>query len=666
MSAAERLRWRVARLRAMSPGEVVWRLRVARTKTGWRRQGLPRPQVPNRAALEAAAEVPFFGLPASGPLSVPGAAGTEVAALLREADAALEGRWLFFAFAEEPPPATPDGLTDWHRCDATGVRSDPGAFGPDIDYRDAALVGDYKYIWEKSRHHHTTVLALAYALTGEDRYARAAARQIGHWIGHNPPLRGLNWTSALELGVRLISWAWCFHLLRGHPVWEDMFGPESVFWPTVYQHQTFLSRYASLGSSANNHLLGELAGQYVASVTWPLFPESEGWRRGAKAALEREAGLQFFSSGVNREMGFDYHLFATELLLLPALLGEGRGDAFSDAYRGRLRAAVEAVHLLLDAGGNRPRYGDSDEGLAVQLQARSARREDWLLRVGRTFLGAAVPEPEGGRLMAHLLVPPESPSHAPTPRQEEGSFAFTDAGLYSLAHRRSTPQEVLVLADAGPLGYLSLAGHGHADALAFTLSVGGQPVLVDPGTYLYLVDPAWRGYFRSTAAHNTLEVDGQDQSVQAGGFLWSHKARTQVHAWEPRADGGRLVASHDGYMRLPGRVTHRRSFELRGQTLDLTDGLEGSGEHEARLHFHFHPHCELREESAHVWRAEWPGGALRLTFDVRCSLHLGRGEEAPPLGWSSPIYGVKVPSPSLRAGVSAPLPLTLRTTLEVL
>lgn len=56
-----------------------------------------------------------------------------------------------------------------------------------MDYRDAALVGDYKYIWEKSRHHHTTVLALAYALTGEDRYARAAARQITHWIGYNPP-----------------------------------------------------------------------------------------------------------------------------------------------------------------------------------------------------------------------------------------------------------------------------------------------------------------------------------------------------------------------------------------------------------------------------------------------------------------------------------------------
>lgn len=650
----------------MSPSEVVWRLQVARTKHTWRRQGLPSPAKPGREALETAATAPFCGLPLRRELLTSPELAREIQVLRHEADALLEGRWPFFSFADQASSATLDGFPDWHRCDSTGVQSDPHAFGPDIDYRDAELVGDYKYIWEKSRHHHTTVFALAYAITGEDRYARAAGQQITDWIRHNPPLRGLNWTSGLELGVRLISWAWCFHLLRGHPVWEEVFSPESSFWPTVYQHQLFLSRYASLGSSANNHLLGELAGQYVASLTWPLFPESEAWRRTAKASLEREAALQFFDSGLNREMGFDYHLFATELLLLPALIGAGRDDAFTDSYLSRIRAAIEALELLLDSRGHRPRYGDSDEGLAVQLQGRAMRREDWLLRVGRIYLGAAVKEPNCGRLMTHLLTPVDAAPRNPLPQHVPGSFAFVDAGLYVLVHRRHTPQEIMVLADAGPLGYLSLAGHGHADALSFTLSVGGQPVLVDPGTYLYLVEPRWRSYFRSTAAHNTVEVDHQDQSVQAGGFIWSHKARTQIYSWEAREDGGCLVASHDGYERLPGRVIHRRTFKLCGTQLELTDILQGERRHQARLHFHFHPQCRVQSDGAQSWRVEWPGGALRLNLDPRLKAHLGEGEEQPPLGWYSPIYGVKTPSPSIRAELTGDLPLTLHTTLEVL
>ena len=72
-----------------------------------------------------------------------------------------------------------------------------------------------------------------------------------------------------------------------------------------------------------------------------------------------------------------------------------------------------------------------------------------------------------------------------------------------------------MVADAGALGYRAAATHGHADALSFTFSVGGREFLVDPGTYAYYTQQAWRRYFRGTAAHNALRIDGLDQSVAA-------------------------------------------------------------------------------------------------------------------------------------------------------
>src|SRR5690606_5147679 len=154
------------------------------------------------------------------------------------------------------------------------------------------------------------------------------------------------------------------------------------------------------------------------------------------------------------------------------------------------------------------------------------------------WLGADVPGPTSGsgQFAAGIMVPP--PAHPAAARfsAPSGSQAFVDAGLYILARERRTPRELFCVMDAGPLGYLSIAAHGHADAFAFTLSVGGQPVIVDPGTYSYFLEPEGREYFRSTKAHNTITIDGQSQSVPGGPFLWSHKANTRVIDW--RADSG--------------------------------------------------------------------------------------------------------------------------------
>ena len=91
--------------------------------------------------------------------------------------------------------------------------------------------------------------------------------------------------------------------------------------------------------------------------------------------------------------------------------------------------------------------------------------------------------------------------------------------------------------DCGELGFKAIAAHGHADALSFTLRAFGSDVFVDPGTYDYFSYSAWRAYFRSTSAHNTLAVDGRDQSVMLGPFLWGARAQARCIAWEPGIQG---------------------------------------------------------------------------------------------------------------------------------
>ncbi|WP_146009561.1 heparinase II/III family protein [Deinococcus planocerae] len=613
----------------------------------------------------------FYGLPLNPPRLRRMVDEATCAALLREAEEVLQGRWRFFAFADAPSDPTPDGMTDWHRCEVTGRRTDPDAPGAALDPRDPEL-GDVRTIWEKSRHHHTTLLAVAYTLSGEPRYAVGAAARIADWIRANPPRRGVNWISAAEAGLRLMAWAWCYELLRPHPEWGAWFGPASPLWPSVYRHQVLVQEAVRSGRPAGSDLLAALGGQYVASVTWPVFSESAGWQREAKAALTREATLQFFESGVSREPSFSRHVWATELLLLPALLGERCADAFHPAYLARLARAIRAVDRLRGPGDLLPRYGDSDERLTVQLEPRSASRVDWLLRVGRDWLGVPVPEPRGGRLGATLLL---GDHRVPLPCPGEdagGQVAYPDAGLYVLSAGQGAPREVRVLSTVGPLAFPPPAGQGagHADALSFTLAVGPQEVVVDPGVYAGPADAGWPRAFHSTAAHNTVEVDGQDQSPQAGASPWG-RGGAVAHLWEPREEGGRLVASHDGYERLPGAPVHHRELDLDARRLSVTDHLEGQGRHLLRLHLHLHPDCEVQPEAPSVWRVAWPGGALRVRFDPRLQVRCGQGEDAPdtgdpPLGWYFPRYGARQASPSLRATLTATLPITLHTTLEVL
>ncbi len=572
--------------------------------------------------------------------------------VIATADKVLAGRWDFFGELRFDM-VDPDWALD--PVSAQSYPTDRPAFR--IDYRAPGDPRRIKQVWELSRHHHLSVLAAAWRLTSDDRYAELVDTQLRSWWRANPVATGVNWSSGIELGIRLISWVWVRRLLDGWSGTTALFDHNVTAIRQIYWHQRFLASFQSRGSSANNHVVAEAAGQVVASCAFDWFAESPRWRADATALLEAELAANTFASGLNREQAFEYHGLVIELGLCAAAEAQAKGTPLSAATWDRLCAMVDAMASVLDVSGEAPRFGDGDDGRALLVADPHANRWTSLLALGAAVFSAAdwwprVPAPDVQSLALGSMVggPVVVRRRAPVRRSH-----FADAGLTILrTARASQAPELWCRLRGGPHGFLSICAHAHADALSLELRCSGVEILSDPGTYCYHGEPAWRSYFRSTIGHNTVELDGQDQSVSGGPFLWVEQATTQLGPVEVDGPGpGRWSAEHDGYERLTVPARHRRSVELDPATraLSILDHVITSGAHDLRLAFHLGPTvaATLSRDRAELRWPDRTGGTGRATMFLPGQLTWAahRGEVDPPLGWYSPGFGRRSPSTTL-------------------
>ncbi len=638
---ASRLAWRLQRLRRMGAGEMAWRARNvalqrlwhARYRGGWRTP----PATPRWAG---------------GGASASGAPAAATRQLLERADALLDrGQWAVFGAAADLSGPAPD----WFLDPVTGRRAPSDAPWFEVPYRDERRVGNVKAVWEISRLHHLTVLAAAYRCSGDGRYARRALEHLRSWLEANPPLRGIHWVSGIEMGLRLLNWCFVRRLLGGYPGVEDSFERSPQFQMQLHAHQHWIATFHSRGSSANNHVIAEMAGLLAASRAFPMFAASRAWAALAAALLERDIARQSFPDGLNRELASEYHGFTSELFLVAAVEADASGAPLSEAYWSHLARMLDALAANLDGQGRPPRQGDGDEGRVLVADGGAVSQTEMLLEAGALLLGRAEwwPRPAGGSVGAWLLraASPDAPravAHAAT-----RPSLFADAGVAILRDLQPGADELWCRFDCGPHGFLAIAAHAHADALSFELRAGDAEVLVDPGTYCYHGEPEWRRFFRSTVAHNTLELGGADQARQAGAFLWSNAPAARLIAAAGLTEGptATVEASHDGYRAKRGAV-HRRRLVLDrdARSLAVHDVVEAPGPVSGRLAFHLHPRIECRLHG-HRATLAWstPAGprqaAIVLPASMQWTLH--RGGTDPILGWFSPGFGRKQPAPSL-------------------
>ena len=581
---------------------------------------------------------------------------SECQELLYEAKNYLQGNYLFFNIPYQESPL------NWHLDPQTNKLA-PLKFGLNLNFRDFNLVGNVKNIWSKNRHHHLTVMTAAYALTGDEEYAEAVAEQLQDWVAKNPFPLGVNWSSSLEVGIRLLSWVWIERFLRTSKVHSLLFGESGILWSSIYWHQWFITKFHSHGSYANNYLIGEMTGLFISSCHWPVFPSSKQWQSLAWRTLEQEISRQTFSCGLNREQAFPHHIFATEFFLLSGLEAQMHKIAITDQYKDLVRKMLEVIPPLIDIGGNLPKYGDSNEDMALQIRPYKSSRLDWLFRLGRQWLSAKVPlnNENSGILAASLVNFPAKDTVKEVPAHSN-CVAFPDAGLYVLAQNRGTPQELFCLGDVGSLGFSAIA-HGYTDALSFTLNISGVPIIIDPGIYIHDADSLWRNHFRSTKAHNINTIDDLDQSKPEGVFLWSKKAKTKIIDWKQTTDGGILTAEQDAYTRLNEGIIHRRKLSLDRQGLGILDHLQGNGLHEIEWRLHFSSQCrvKLHEQFCLV---KWHSGLLVIYLDQQIQWSLLKDEIDG--SWHSSAFNVKKTITTLVGTGQIRGSITLNNSLDLL
>jgi len=191
--------------------------------------------------------------------------------------------------------------------------------------------------------------------------------------------------------------------------------------------------------------------------------------------------------------------------------------------------------------------------------------------------------------------------------------------------------------DCGELGFKSIAAHGHADALSVTLRVGGNDILIDPGTYDYFTYPAWRTYFRPYR-HAQHRPDRRSGSVgNLGPFLWGHRAHATCTECSCEGDVARVSGQHDGYTRLADPVIHRRSVQLHRteRAIMIDDELSAGSRHELSIHFHFAEGCELTAMESHLFLVKSDLQGIEIGVDPALQLSVVRGAEDPIMGWAS-------------------------------
>jgi hypothetical protein len=670
----EDLQWSLDRLRAMSAGEIALRLRRSlrnRFLRGALRSAADRPAALRWEVTEAEwDELTFFFSFTRRSESLSLVDSAWLRATREEAERILEHRIAVFGVERELGPAI-----RWNADPATGEEI-PNVFWTEIRTSQRGDGLDVRRIWELNRHQHLVTLGRAHFLTGDERYAAEAIAEIEDWIEQNPPGWSVNWASALEVSLRLLSWGWTLRYVVRSKAAE---GRLPRIWASVAVQARYLLENLSLHSSANNHLIGEAAGLVFLPVAFPFLRLSRdagetGWR-----ILEREAGRQFAPDGVGREQAFHYaefsaallaHAVACRLLVREGETWEGNRLRIPGPVTDALVRATEFLDAAADGGDHAPEVGDADGGRAFRLSSRPAPplallREVLTVLTGRgEFKRGDRPGEEATWLLGeegvrrHRLVPRAEP-----PRT---SLDF-DGGGYALFRTDEGGKRDWGLFDAGPLGYLSIAAHGHADALSLLVSRNGRPVLIDPGTYGYHESAALRDYFRSTTAHNTLLLDRLDQSEMRGPFLWRDRAEVTREPMRAAPLLARAIGTVRGYGDGVRRPVHRRTVHhAPGWPWLVLDEVEGAESGLLEAHFHFAPGFEVEATGASSLVVS--DGTTRVSLAAcgsdRLQLETWRGNESPLLGWCSPAAGVRVPIVTVRLTRRGAYPFRMAWSLD--
>ncbi len=553
----------------------------------------------------------------------------------------LQGKWELLGH-----PYDFSGEVDWHADDRTGYQWER-TFYADLPLYNLAGETDIKYPWELSRHQFLCELSRNYLLNGCEDSATRARHLLIDWIESNPLYEGVNWTSALEVAMRVMSWTWTMAGMSQWKGWSQ--GDLDAISNSLTDHGRYLADHFSYYSSPYNHLIGEAAGLlFVTSLVDD--PSSSQWRTQAVDTLLKSGPAQFYEDHFCVEQAVGYHYYTLGFLCLAYLVEQRRGDSANGlaSLQEPITSAFSTGAAFRRPDGTWPAIGDLDSARAIPVAYDEYWNFDSLQNLAASMFDAAAlkiddagPGEEawwlGGSDFNKRWDALESP------RSENRSWTFRDSG-YAIAADKND----WLLMDAGSISAglfpdaTPSTAHGHADTLQLMYCADGQTVLDDCGMPYYGGDQDWVGYFRNAGAHNTVSIDGFPFVRRAGRIAWSHEVpRPQLHT-ELGPDRWLCEAKVDW-----GQVSHQRYVCcLPGTGLWIADLICSANPTTATWYWQLPFETTVQEGGA----AKWGSGSLASQGSVdaqQFALIQAAGDR--PEGWRCFGYGKKTPGAHVAA-----------------
>lgn len=434
-------------------------------------------------------------------------------------------------------------------------------FSYDLQYKQRDEIGDARTNWELNRHFQFALLACDYYHSSEEKFLTELSELFADWNQKNPFLHGISWTSVMEIAIRDINWIYTLGFLK--KTLEDLDGQHfdhadqnelmhrkkqlNVFCEQlrigIINMTTYISAHYSRYSSANNHVIVEAATMGIAGIVM----ECEEWLDMAVDILNAEIPRQNYKDGVNKEVSLHYQSFFMEAVGLLVLAMQQNRRNVPMNWRYMLQKMSRYMAECQGDHGETIVFGDDDEGKLLDLEGISGKgckaekelphRNHYLYVL--QLMSLILPERYTDKVTDVSLLRIASTAKIEAAAQKpryvtQGNICYEDGGVSIL---KSNDGRVLIGIDHGELGFGSIAAHGHADALSFQMYLDGKPVFADAGTYIYHTDLESRNAFRKTENHNTVTINGKDQSEMLGAFLWGKRAKTTL-LWHNLAVGG--------------------------------------------------------------------------------------------------------------------------------
>lgn len=497
---------------------------------------------------------------------------------------------------------------------------------------------DVKRVWDASRLQYVIVKPTA---TNYERTKKVILR----WFTENPPDKGINWAVPMEVAIRGINLVLYYHVFESFLRHDEKFRKVLVGAVTAHGEYLWKERWAEFGPVRGNHYNSDMLGLMVLGA----FLGVERWFKHGRDALEREMEVQVWDDGVSWEVSTNYHRLNTEIFTIAAVVASKAGNPFPEWWLKKLHRMHLFLAWMTKPNGLAPLIGDNDSGRIINPELnRDSRDFRDVIDVGAVLFrdGRLKLRERAGQLLGILL-------------GRKGLETFKKIGqkpIEGAAHFETSGYVVVkggqfyFITRCGPMGMKGTGGHAHNDILSFELYDSGD-VVVDPGMPCYTSCPEKRNFYRSTAMHNTVMVDGIEQNKITNELfkLFEEVRGTHIRV---RRDRDTTVVEGEYKLHRAG-IVHKRSFRIRPSTgeVRIEDVVLGSGTHAVQLFF-ITPHRPELVKSNRV-----KVGNHVITY---------------PNGWEalvektaiSPAYGKEAPAHRISITKSSELPVKVETVIK--